>query len=408
MKHFYLLGLITLFLTGMDGRLYAQERSGAAPTPPLRMDDTTTRLLHTDDPPTRLFHDDDAPTRLLRIYEDDDFLNIRGQGTDNAYTNGTRIELFYTKKKPSRFFFDRVLPTAGDSSINIFGWGAMELMYTPNDIANPDYQPNDYPWSGALAATHTLYSYNPQKKYDIQTEVVLGVIGPAALGEQLQTVVHRIINSLRPAGWDHQFRNALLLNVNFTAEKQLASWGPYVEVIGGSQVLAGTMQNSIALYPLIRIGKMAPYFNGFFSQYTGSGKNTGSGSTNYTGSKRRNQWQAYFVIRPEGQLIFTNALLEGGLFTRNPNLAKGPKKGSTAAADQPGPAGTASQPDPAGAASRDPQPYHALHRLVGSVNYGAVVSSGHFGISFIQNTSSAMMKGLYSHEVGNLSVYYAW
>lgn len=80
--------------------------------------------------------------------------------------------------------------------------------------------------------------------------------------------------------------------------------------------------------------------------------------------------------------MFTNALLEGGLLTSNPNMQKGPGKDAT--------------------------PYHDLNRLVWSANYGAVVSSGHFGISFIQNTSSAMMKGLYSHEVGNLSVYYAW
>ena len=316
----------------------------------------------------------DTPTRLLRIYEDNDFLNIRGQGTDDAYTNGTRIELFYTKKKPSRFFLDRALPKAGDSSINIYGWGIMELMFTPDDITDSDYQPNDYPWSSALVATHTLYSYNPRKKYDFQTEVVAGVMGPAAFGEQIQTAVHRMIHYLRPKGWNNQYRNALLLNLNFTAEKQLASWGPNIEVIGGSQVFLGTMQNGVAFYPLIRIGKMTPYFNGFFSQYTGS--------RGHTESRRRNEWQAYFVIRPEGQLIFTNALLEGGLFTTNPNRKKGPGK--------------------------EAQPYHDLHRLVGSVNYGAVVSSGHFGISFIQNTSSAMMKGLYDHEVGNLSVYYAW
>ena len=365
MKHFLLIAFAIL-LCGKCFQLSAQNLPSSVTTP-----------------------QQDTPTRLLRIYEDDDFLNIRGRGTDNAYTNGTRIELFYTKKKPSRFLLDRALPAAGDSSVNIYGWGVMELMYTPNDISDPDYQPNDYPWSGALVATHTLYSYNPQKKYDFQTEVVLGVMGPAALGEQLQTVVHRIIHSQRPEGWGHQYRNALLLNVNFTAERQLASWGPHVEVIGGSQVFLGTMQNGVAFYPLIRIGKMTPYFNGFFSQYTGPGK--------HTGGKHRNGLQAYFVIKPEGQLIFTNALLEGGLFTSNPNL----KKGSNEEA-------AAGQPDHAGTSNRDAQPYHDLHRLVWSVNYGAVVSSGHFGMSFIQNTSSAMMKGLYDHEVGNLSVYYAW
>ena len=348
----------------------------------------------------------DRPTRLLRISEDNDFLNIRGQGTDDAYTNGTRIELFYIKKKPSRFFIDRALPKAGDSSVNVFGWGVMELMYTPDDITDPDYQPNDYPWSGALVATHTLYSYNPKKKYDLQTEGVLGVMGPAALGEQIQTGVHRMIHYLRPEGWDHQFRNALLLNVNFTAEKQLASWGSYVEVIGGGQVYVGTMQNGLAFYPLIRIGKMTPYFNGFFSQYTSSRK--------HTGSQRRNGLQAYLVIKPEGQLYFTEAIMQGGVFTSNPNLRKdnSPTKGQ-GAADAAGTNTGAGQVSPTSQeTSRESSqallPYHDINRVVWSVNYGAVVSSGNFSISYIQNTSTAMMRGLYSHEFGNISLYFSW
>jgi lipid A 3-O-deacylase len=362
MRHFLLLSFFILLFAEMNGGLYAQEQQ-------------------------------DTPTRLLRIYEDNDFLNIRGRGTDDAYTNGTRIELFYTKKKPSRWFPDRAMPKAGDSSVNVFGWGIMELMFTPDNITDPDYQPNDYPWSGALTATHTLYSYNPHKKYDFQTELVLGVMGPAACGEQIQTFVHRVIHYLRPEGWDHQFRNALLLNVNFTAEKQLASWGPHVEVILGARASGGTMLNGLAVYPLIRIGKLSPYFNGFLSQYSGSKK--------HAGSKRRNSPQAYFVIKPEEQLIFTNALLKGGLFTSNPNMTKGIRKGT-------GTTTLSSQPDQAGPASQAPQPYHDLRRIVYSIDYGAVVSSGHFAISFIQNTASAMMKGLYSHEFGNISVYFAW
>jgi lipid A 3-O-deacylase len=358
MNHFYFLSFLTLLLAGINNRLNAQEQP-------------------------------ESPTRLLRIYEDNDCFNVRGLNTDDAYTAGTRIDLFYTKNRPSRFFLDRALPKAGDGSVNTFGWGVMQLIYTPDDLDNPDYQPNDYPWSGALIATHTLYSYNPQKKYDFQTELVLGVVGPASLAEGTQKLVHRIMQFDQPQGWDHQFRNALLLNINFTAEKQLVSLGPNVEVIGGSQVSFGSMQNSIAIYPLIRIGKLTPYFNGFFSQYTGAGT--------YGGSKRRSRLQAYFVLKPQTQLVFTNALLQGGLFTTNPNLKGGPKATVTGA-----------QPLQETSVSTTPQPYHDLRCVNYSISYGAVISAGNFGVSFTQNTASPMMKGLYSHEVENISVYFAW
>lgn len=393
MKHFLLLSFFTLLLAGMNDRLYAQPQQGT--NLPRQQQGTSF--------PGQQQEQQDTPTRLLRLYEDNDFINIRGQGTDNAYTNGTRIDFFYTKKRPSRWFIDRLMPKAGDSSVNLFGWGVTQLMFTPDNIASTDYQPNDYPWSGGLFATHSLYSYNPRKKYDFQTELILGAMGPASLADQTQKGVHRFIQYQQPKGWGHQFRNDLLLNINLTAEKQLWSWRSAVEVIGGSQAFLGTMLNGVAVYPLIRIGKMSPYFQGYLSQYTSH--------RTHIGSKRRSRLQAYFVLKPEASLIFTNALLEGGMFTSNPNLQQGngiEKGTATNGTVTTGQANSASQPTQSGSASQPPTPYHDLQRVVYSINYGAVVSSGYFSISFIQNTSSAMMKGLYSHEFGNISLYFSW
>src|SRR5207248_10523214 len=69
--------------------------------------------------------------RMVRVYEDNDIINIKGNGTDQGYTNGTRFDLFYVKDKRSRFFIDRLMPNAGDSSVNTFGWGVMQIMITP-------------------------------------------------------------------------------------------------------------------------------------------------------------------------------------------------------------------------------------------------------------------------------------
>ncbi len=312
-------------------------------------------------------------TRMFRVYEDNDFINIRGKGTDNAYTNGTRFDLFYTKNKASRFVIDRNMPKAGDSSINIYGWGLMQAMFTPNDITKTAYQPDDYPYSGALFATHTLYSYNPREKYSFETELVLGVMGPAAFAKQTQVFLHRLIHYQRPMGWANQLGNDPLININFTAEKKITALKQWVEVIGGAQVFYGTMMNGVTIYPLIRIGKMTPYFNGYISQYT-----TGDQKA----TKRRRGVQAYFIIKPEAEFIFTNSLLEGGLFANNTYEDNGK--------------------------SITKKPYNDLQKIVYSLNFGAVVASGNFSISFIQNSSSAMMKGTYSHEVGNISMYFSW
>lgn len=303
----------------------------------------------------------DSVTHMIRFYEDDDFINIWFDGSDDAYTNGTRIDYFYKPSRPSHFFLDRWMPAAGDSTIDIYGWGAMQIMYTPNNITDPDFQPNDYPWSGALVGTHTRYSYNPKRKIGLQTELMMGVIGPAALDRQTQSLVHNIIQYYHPDGWSQQFTNDLLVNVNFTAEKQLVAFGSHATIVGGAQVYAGTMQNGAALYPLILFGRMNPYFHGFFDQYTSTGR-TPAGHQN---------WQFYFFVKPELQWFVTNALLQGGPFIHNPA-------------------------------------YHPLQNWVPTFTYGMNISYGHWGFSGSQIISAATLRGLYCHNYGNVSLFYAW
>jgi hypothetical protein len=171
---------------------------------------------------------DNINTHMFRLYEDNDFLNIRGKGTDNSYTNGTRFDLFYTKKKQSRFFIDRLMPKAGDSSINIFSWSLAQLMVTPNDISTTQYQPNDYPYAGALFAAHSLYSYNAERNIVSRLNWSL-VFAVRFLAKQSQTLIHSFIHYQKPMGWDNQLKTYPLFNINFTAETQFLAIGNYLK-----------------------------------------------------------------------------------------------------------------------------------------------------------------------------------
>ena len=50
--------------------------------------------------------------KQLKIYEDDDFFNIWGQGTDRGYSNGTGIGYLFMKEKKSVFLDKWILPVA--------------------------------------------------------------------------------------------------------------------------------------------------------------------------------------------------------------------------------------------------------------------------------------------------------
>ena len=334
----------------------------------------------------------DSITRLLRVYEDNDGINDFGQSTDDAYTNGTRIDLYYRPAHRPHGLLGKLAPDAGPGSIDFYSWGLVQLMYTPNDYTQTGFQPHDYPYSGALLATHSRYSYNPVKKYSIQTELAMGVLGPMSLAHQTQSIVHHLTGYLQPMGWNTQFRNAPLLNINLTAEKQLASAGEIFRFIGGAQLFTGTMQNSAALYPLLIFGKMNPYFEGLFGQYMAG-----------RGPDGRKKWQTYFFAKPQLQYSLTNALLEGGIFSTNPNVHK-------AGANKPSPAAQSQTQQSSAFAQQPPPPtaIPALQHWVSTFSYGGVVSHGDFAISFVQNVGSTTLKGLYCHDWGNISLYFGW
>jgi len=82
------------------------------------------------------------PVKMFRVYEENDFLNVNGHGTDKSYSNGTRLD-FYYEKQTSQGLLHKLMPKAGDSSRNIFGWSLMQIMVTPKKISATTYLPND-------------------------------------------------------------------------------------------------------------------------------------------------------------------------------------------------------------------------------------------------------------------------
>jgi len=307
-------------------------------------------------------------TRLFRVYEDNDFFNVTGHGTDRAYTNGTRMDFFYQRRKSHRFFVEKIIPKAGEGSVNVYGWSVAQLMVTPNDISIKEYQPNDYAYAGALYATRSYYSFNPVKKFGFQTELIAGIRGPAALARQTQTEMHSLIHYQKPMGWDNQLDTQPLINVNFTAEKNLLSWKNIVEVNVGAQVRVGSLMDALAVYPMVRIGHMVPYFNGYLSQYSAAMRGNKEIKTQY-----------YFVFKPVNTFVTYNALLKGDLENYPRNTTR-----------------------------RGDEPTESIAHRVMDLQMGVVLAHGNFSISYLQTFSTTYRKGLYKHTVGNLTLHFLW
>jgi lipid A 3-O-deacylase len=308
-------------------------------------------------------------THLFRLYEDNDFINVLGKGTDKGYTNGTRIDYFFTKSHPSVFFIDRWLPKAGPSALNTFGYSVTQLMLAPGDLTKSMPDKHDWPYSGALFLTHSLYSADAEKKFSVHTEIVTGVSGALSFTENAQVWIHKVTHYIRPQGWDKQMPDGILLNLNLLAEKMIWHSGKSVELTAGGQVYAGTMQDGLLLQAQLRIGNMQPYFGGYTPAFS---------SAPHNGYRR---FEFYFFLKPAAQYVAYNALLEGGVFSGRSAYYSGKD-------------GTGSSPD--------------IRNGILIMQAGLVLIAGRISGSVTEKAFSSVMKGVPGETVGNISLTYSW
>ena len=129
-------------------------------------------------------------------------------GTDRNYSNGIRIERVSAANKVSPW-----LKWAADSVPFIDmerkdlrqGFALSHAIFTPEDISQPVPDPTDRPYAGWLYVSGTAIASDKHTQDILQ--VNLGVVGPSALGELVQTNWHDMIEEQLPRGWDYQLKD---------------------------------------------------------------------------------------------------------------------------------------------------------------------------------------------------------
>lgn len=303
---------------------------------------------------------------FIRIDENNDFLNISGHGTDKAYSNGTRIDYFYTRKNNNRSnLLLRLLPRAGSGSEQLYSIGLMQVMVTPNNISSTSFQNGDYAYAGGLFAIYSQRSFNRKKQITLQTDLMLGMRGPASFAAETQKAIHKLINYQVPMGWDMQLKEKVLANIEFTAEKGVLKAGNWLQLNIAGRLSAGTMIDMASLSPTIRIGRLPASDLPLVADRNSTGKQ-----------------KIFYYLQVTGRqnLQLYNALLEG-----EPSILSSRAKENNTVSYQ------------------TPQLNHALSELI----LGAGIGNSKLSLHYFQTYSTPYSKGLYNHSVGNLVLYFS-
>jgi hypothetical protein len=132
--------------------------------------------------------------------------------TDEQYTNGIQVSAIspdlhtFRDRLPERAaqWVDRlhVFDSPESGRRRNVALLAGQKIFTPQDIARADLVTDDRPYAGWLYAGAAFHSKD-DRVLDTM-EVQIGLIGPAALGEEAQDLVHDIRGLAKARGWNHQ------------------------------------------------------------------------------------------------------------------------------------------------------------------------------------------------------------
>ncbi len=225
----------------------------------------------------------------FRIHYDNDYFTK----TDEYYTQGITFDYVHPSIKnmlPAKLLWKPYAANAQYGiSLNLFA-------YTPTSIQSDSILYGDRPFDANISLTFFLINTDNMHRQQVSTAFSIGIMGPAALGNEIQTNIHRWLKNPLPHGWQYQVQNDIIINYQLNYEKQLLYAGNHFLLNGTTEARLGTLNDKLSG----GFNFMAGRFNKRFSPVT------------YL--KRKAEYYLY----GQGRVNFIgyDASLQGGLFNR--------------------------------------------------------------------------------------------
>jgi len=215
---------------------------------------------------------------------------------DRYYTNGT-------------FIYFRFLDKNSHRNKKIHELSINHKMYTPNFANSFSIEDIDRPYAGYIFAKYSQQIFS-KNNFSLKSSFEIGILGPDAIAQDLQNLIHKIYG-FRPAeGWQYQIRNTLGLGVGFTLLKPFNKTPKkHIDFTSSSELKLGTILSelNIAVYTRMNL------FNSYLNPYS----NSTLFSSNLNPVTKTQKKELFLFLKPQIGLAFYNATIQGSLFNQN-------------------------------------------------------------------------------------------
>ena len=243
--------------------------------------------------------------------------------SDRWYTNGVKVMVelpdHATQKLIDRPTVKKAMDWARPATDKIIRFDDMyegghyafalgQLMFTPQNIIDPNPQPFDRPWAGWLYVGG-IFQSEPVNHVIHTLELDAGVVGRYSFARQTQQQVHRTFGYHDPQGWGNQLRSEIGVQLTYNNSRRLTpvlEQGLGVDVYRHYGFALGTMFDRINTGLTGRVGfNLDDASIGTIENPTLEG-----GAPSRTG--------AYLMASVDAQGVLHNTFVDGSLFRSDP------------------------------------------------------------------------------------------
>lgn len=257
------------------------------------------------------------PNGILTLQVENDAVSTLRGTSDQNYTSGLRLG-YVTSTNAVPGFLERAGRAVWGDGVQRISIDLSQSIFTPRNTQINPPNPRDRPYAGYLRVSGALIHDTDSQRSLIGLS--LGVVGPSALGRQVQNGFHDLISDPENKGWGRQLKDepAIEVLLEKTFRVPLTHFGRVeVDALPALTAGVGTVRDYVQAGASIRVGQ------GLDSDFGAPRIRPGlSGNDPYTPT-RPFVW--YVFAGADGQAIARDVFLDGSTFrSTSPSVTKKP------------------------------------------------------------------------------------
>ncbi|WP_374033068.1 lipid A deacylase LpxR family protein [Bdellovibrio bacteriovorus] len=259
---------------------------------------------------------------------ENDTRRMGGPNSDDDYSSGFRFAYIYAEDTiptwaPTLTDWSKSLKKELEKSTTNFGVSLNQKIYTPEDTDTKEPILDDRPYAAWL---YLGFSANYKTEtHSHSLELDIGIVGPPALGEQVQNGFHHIVDVPEAQGWDNQLDTEPIVQASYFQKVRFVdvldnTTGRMFDVIPYAGASLGNALIAAHTGVIGRLGVNIP--NDF-----GPTRPSASDGDMIKDPRESNgdlPWRAYVYGAARGNLVGHNIFIDGSIFHNGPHVTRKP------------------------------------------------------------------------------------